>query len=126
MPSIREQRKIRLVQQAETLIDELLVWTDDTPEPNLTQIEDIVLQLRQRFSEEMAREVIEAQEAKQLAVGPPCPVCGQEMRYKGQKGIVPLTWVGDVVIERGYYHCESCRVGLFPPGHTARVGRQAL
>jgi len=126
MPSIREQRKIRLVQQAEILIDELLVWTDDTPEPNLSQIEDIVLQLRQRFSEEMAREVIEAQEAKQLAVGPPCPACGQEMRYKGQKGIVPLTWVGDVVIERGYYHCEGCKVGLFPPGHTARVGRQAL
>ena len=116
MPSIREQRNIRLMQQAESLIDELLDWTDDTPEPNLTQIEDIVLELRRRFSEEMAREVIEAQEAKQPAVGPPCPTCAREMRYKGQKGVTPLTWVGNVEIERGYYYCEGCEVGLFPPG----------
>lgn len=116
MPSTREQRKVRLMKEAESLIDELLDWTDSTPEPNLTQIEDIVLELRQRFSEEMAREVIEAQEAKQAAVGPPCPECGQEMRYKGQKSVVPQTWVGDVKIERGYYYCEGCKVGLFPPG----------
>lgn len=116
MPSTREQRKVRLMEQAESLIDELLDWTDNTSEPNLAQIEDTVLQLRKRFSEEMAQEVIEAQEAKQPVVGPPCPKCGQEMRYKGQKRVEPQTWVGDVEIERGYYYCEECKVGLFPPG----------
>lgn len=116
MSSTSEQRRARLVKEAESLIDELLDWNDNTSEPNLTQIEDVVLELRERFSEEMAREVIEAQEAKQLVVGPPCPKCGQEMRYKGQKGIAPQTWVGDVAFERGYYHCAKCKVGLFPPG----------
>jgi hypothetical protein len=104
------------MKQAESLIDELLDWTDNKPEPNLIQIEGIVLELRKRFSEEMAREVIEAQEAKQPGVGPPCPGCGQEMRYKGQKRVEPQTWVGDVEIERGYYHCAECKEGLFPPG----------
>jgi uncharacterized protein with PIN domain len=104
------------MKEAESLIDELLDWTDSTPQPNLTQIEEVVLELRKRFSEEMAQEVIEAQEAKQPVVGPPCPECEQEMRYKGQKSVAPQTWVGEVEMERGYYYCEECKVGLFPPG----------
>jgi hypothetical protein len=116
MPSTRKQSKVRLMQRAESLIDELLDWTASTPEPNLTQIEDTVLELRKRFSEEMAREVIAAQEAKQPVEAPACPKCGQKMTYKGQKDVTPQTWVGDVKIERGYYHCAACKVGLFPPG----------
>ncbi len=116
MPSTRERRKVRLMEQAEALIDELLDWADSTPEPNLTQIEDIVLQLRQRFGEGMVRGVVEAQGGKRPAVGPACPECGEEMRYKGQKQVAPQTWVGDVQIERGYYYCARCKVGVFPPG----------
>jgi uncharacterized protein with PIN domain len=111
-----EQRKVRLMKQAEGLIDELLDWSENTAEPNLTQIEEIVLDLRQQFSEEMAQEVIAAQEAKQPVPGPRCPKCGEEMRYKGQKKIEPQSWVGDLKIERGYYYCPECKEGLFPPG----------
>jgi hypothetical protein len=102
--------------QAESVIDELLDWNDQTTEPNLAQIEGIVLELRKRMSEEMAQEVIKAQEAKQPAVAPSCPKCGQAMTYKGQKPVAPQTWVGEVGIERGYYHCAKCKEGLFPPG----------
>ena len=116
MPSAREQREARLIMEAESVINELLDWSDDTPEPNLSQIEHVVLELRKRFSEAMAREVIRAQKAKQPAIGPPCPKCGQEMTYKGQKKVTPQTWVGDVKIKRGYYHCGTCRVGFFPSG----------
>jgi len=116
MPSGREQRKARLIKEAESVVNELLDWSDNTPEPNLSQIEHVVLELRKRFSEAMVREVIGAQEAKQAAIGPPCPKCGQEMRYKGQKKVTPQTWVGDVEIERGYYHCGTCKVGFFPSG----------
>jgi hypothetical protein len=115
MASTREQRKARLMKEAESVIDEMLDWSDNTREPNLTQIENIVLSLRKRFSEEMAREVIEAQEAKQPVVGPSCAQCGQKMTYKGQKKVTPQTWVGDVQIERGYYHCAGCGEGFFPP-----------
>ena len=116
MLSVRERRKVRLMKQAEGLLDELLAWNDKTTEPNLAQIEEVVLELRKRFSEEMAREVIEAQETKQPAVAPSCPRCGKVMTYKGQKRVKPQTWVGDVEIERGYYHCAGCKEGLFPPG----------
>ena len=116
MLKTRDQSKARLMKQAERVIDELLDWRDMTSEPNLAQIEEVVLELRKRFSEEMAREVIEAQEAKQLVVGPPCPKCKREMRYKGQKKVNPQTWVGDVAFERGHYYCAECKVGFFPLG----------
>jgi len=80
MPSTRAQIKGRLLQQAESVIDELMDWSDDTSQPSLTQIEDVVLKLRKRSSEAMAREMVEAQEAKQPAIGPACAKCGQEMR----------------------------------------------
>jgi hypothetical protein len=106
------------MKRAEDVVDRLMEWSEDTPEPTLTQIESIVLELREELSEEMAREVIEAQERKQLAVGPGCPKCGQEMRYKGQKRVRPQSWVGEVAFERGYYYCAQCKVGFFPLGRA--------
>jgi uncharacterized protein with PIN domain len=103
------------MKEAEDVIDELLDWSDSTPEPNLTQIEPVVLRLRKRLSEQMALEVINDQEARQPVLGPRCPACQQEMRYKGQKEVTVESWVGDLSIERGYYHCPDCKVGLFPP-----------
>jgi len=116
MPSDVEQRRARLLKEAESVIDELLDWSGETAEPNLSQIEHVVLELRKRFGETMAREVVGAQGARQPAIRPPCPRCGQEMTYKGQKKVMPQTWVGDVEIERGYYHCGKCQVGFFPSG----------
>jgi Zn finger protein HypA/HybF involved in hydrogenase expression len=126
MKSSREERKARLMKVAEEVIDELLDWSETTPEPNLTRIETEVGRLRKVLGEQMALEVIEGQEAKQLVPGPRCPECGQEMRYKGQKEVTVESWVGDLRVERGYYHCPDCQVGLFPPGSAARVAGQAL
>jgi uncharacterized protein with PIN domain len=117
--SSREERKVRLMKAAEEMIDELLDWSETTAEPNLTQIEAVVGRLRKTLGEQMASEAISAQEAKQLVPGPRCPECGQEMRYKGPKEVTVESWVGDLTIERGYYHCPDCKVGLFPPRPTA-------
>jgi ssDNA-binding Zn-finger/Zn-ribbon topoisomerase 1 len=117
--SSREQRKARLMNHAEAVIDKLLDWSEATPEPNLTQIEAFVRKLRKRLGEQMAMEVINAQEAKQPVWGSQCPTCQQEMRYKGQKEVTVESWVGDLRIERGYYHCPDCKAGLFPPRPTA-------
>jgi len=126
MKSSREERKARLMKVAEEVIDELLDWSETTAEPNLTQIEALVRRLRKTLGEQMALEVVNAQEARQPMPGPRCAECGQEMRYKGPKETTIESWVGDLTIERGYYHCPDCKVGLFPPGPTARVAGQAL
>jgi hypothetical protein len=116
MTRAREWKKARLVRQAEILIEEVLNWQEATERPNLTQIEEKILEVRRRFGQELAREVIEAQEEKQPVPGPKCKKCGQEMSYKGQKEVTPRTWLDKVSFERGYYYCKRCGVGFFPSG----------
>ena len=116
--SSREERKARLMKAAEEVISELLDWSETTVEPNLTQIEAEVGRLRKRLGERMASEAIDVQEARQPVPGPECPECGREMRYKGLKEVSVESWVGDLTIERGYYHCPDCKVGLSPPRPT--------
>jgi len=124
MNDTRAELKAELMTEAEVLIDELVEWTADTPAPSLTQIEDIVLKLRQRLSERMALAVIEAQAAVRPVPGPSCPTCGREMHYKDRKANTVESRVGCLPLERGYYYCAACDSGLFPPGSaTGSVGR---
>ena len=118
MPTSREEMKAKLMREAEAVIDELLDWHEATDQPNLGQVERKVLELRQRLSEQMSEVVIENQEAVRPVPGPACAGCGAEMRYKGMKENRVQSWVGELKLERGYYYCDQCRAGLFPPGPT--------
>ena len=114
----RAMQKAEMMKKAEAVIDELLDWQEKTKEPKLRQIEEKVLELRQQLSAEMAESVIEQQGAGRPVPGPSCRECGREMRYKGQKEKTVVSWVGELKLERGYYYCDQCRTGLFPPGPT--------
>lgn len=116
MKSKRADLKAKLMAQAEAEIETLLEWHEQTQVPTLSEIEEVVLEIRQRLSEGLALSVIEAQEQKRPVPGPACPECGREMSYKGEKGLSIETWVGELSLARGYYHCPTCKVGLFPPG----------
>jgi hypothetical protein len=119
MKHSREQKKTELLAEAEALIESLLDWDERTSKPNLRQIEDEVLALRRRFGQRLAKTVIEDQAAKQPAGNPPCPQCGEEMRYKGQKEASVESRLGTLTVERGYYYCARCQSGLFPPQRSA-------
>ncbi len=114
---IREQveMKAELMKEAEAMIDELMAWNKETQKPNLRQVEEIILKLRQKMSEQMAQKVIEGQESVHPVPGPVCDGCGKEMNYKGHKKKTITSWVGEVALERSYYYCNQCRTGLFPP-----------
>ena len=118
MDKSRAELKAKLMREAERAIDELLDWHLSTAKPNLGQVEQKVLVLRQRLSEQMSQTVIEAQAAVRPVPGPRCEQCGAEMRYKGLKRLQVSSWVGELQLDRGYYYCEACRIGLFPPGPT--------
>jgi hypothetical protein len=118
MALTRAQKEAKLAKAAQEAIQQLLEWDEKNPRPNLTQIEDIVLAVRQRLGQELASVVMEGQEAQQPAQLPLCPTCGEAMRYKGRKGKALESRVGGLEMERGYYHCAHCESGLFPPGPT--------
>ena len=112
----RAEQKARLMAKAEKLIDELLEWDEQTKRPNLTQIEEKVLELRKRMSAALAETVLEGQAGKEPVPGPKCPKCGKEMRYKGAKAVDVESRAGALKVERGYYYCPQCKESIFPPG----------
>ena len=119
MNKSRAEMKAELMKQAEAIIDELLEWQAETERPNFNQVEEKVLELRKKLSEKMAQVTVEGQEAVRPVPGPACPGCQREMRYKGMKDNTVSSWVGEVTFRRGYYYCDPCQRGLFPPGPTA-------
>jgi hypothetical protein len=118
MKATQEQKRARLLAAAEAAIDELLAWEATHKAPNLRQIEEEVLKLREEFGQELALTVLAGQEAVQPAAGVKCATCGREMRYKGQKPTELASWVVNGTLERGYYYCPACKQGFFPPGRT--------
>jgi hypothetical protein len=112
--------------EAEAAIDELLGWHEDTAAPTLTQIEDVVLELRRRLGERMTEVVVEDQEAVRPVPGPTCKTCGREMHYKGMKKVTVEGRTGRAKLARGYYYCDRCKSGLFPPGSAVGAQSKAL
>jgi DNA-directed RNA polymerase subunit RPC12/RpoP len=115
MKRTREEKRAELLQAAEAMIEELLDWEERTERPNLAQVENRVVQLRQQLGQRMAEVVIADQDAVQPAEAPVCPGCGERMRYKGQKRKTVESRLGTLTIARGYYHCSRCKKRLFPP-----------
>jgi DNA repair exonuclease SbcCD ATPase subunit len=121
MRKTREQRQAELQAKANELIQHLLDWTDETDKPNLTQMEDEILALREEMSRSMLESILSAQEATQPAEGGTCPTCGQPLRYKGRRSAQVESRIGAADLERGYYYCPHCQSGIFPPGSPAGV-----
>jgi uncharacterized protein with PIN domain len=118
MRRTREQMTAELMAAAKQAIDELMAWEEGTTAPNLTQIEEKVLEVRQRLSEEMAEIVIEAQLVREPYEAPVCVRCGEVMQAKGSKGKRVVSRVGTLAIERNHYYCPGCESGVFPPGRA--------
>ncbi len=110
-------QEAKTAMQAKTAeaLEEFWQWVEATPAPTLTQIEDAVLQFRQRIGQAMAQAAIQVQAAVQPVPGPRCPHCGQEMQLKGIKDKTITARVGNVDLERSHYYCPHCKEGLFPP-----------
>jgi uncharacterized protein with PIN domain len=116
MKTSQEKLKAEFLANAEALFDELMAWDEQTAEPDLSQIEEKVLQLRQRLGEQLAQAALARQEKRQPAEKMLCPQCGGELELKGQKGNRIESRLGSLALERSYYYCPRCRQGFFPPG----------
>jgi hypothetical protein len=55
-----------------------------------------------------------------------CPHCKESARFVGYRPKRIVSLVGDLKIERGYYHCSSCGQGHFPWDDVLRLSPQRL
>lgn len=121
MKKPRERVEKELESKAKEVIKRLLDWNDTHPAPDLTQIEEVVLDLREELGKEFAAGLLNSQE-KAEPVMERCRRCGGEMRNKGRKRKIVESRVGGIELERGYYYCPECGAGIFPPGSTVESG----
>lgn len=117
----RAEVKAELLELAEKRIEEVLSYGEKAERPSLSEIEGVVLRIRDELSVKLAEAVLNEQSQGRVVPGPSCPECGQEMGYKDSHGLDVTSWVGALRIERGYYHCAGCQRGLFPPRRTTQV-----
>lgn len=110
------QKEARLRKAADEMIAAFLAWDEENSAPTLTQIEDEILELRQRIGEEMLAVTLAGQALRQPTESAPCPECGAATRYKGEKGRAVESRVGGLELVRGHYYCACCKSGFFPPG----------
>lgn len=111
----RAERKAGLMQRAEGLIEQMLDWSESTAQPNLTQIEDLALDLRQQFGQALSQDAIAVQANVAPIVLPACAECGKTMRPKGLKPKTVLARVGELKLNRSHFYCPACERGFFPP-----------
>lgn len=116
MKKSEEQLRAEFLAEAGELFDEMMSWERETEKPDLSQIEELVLRLRERLGERMAEKLLLRQEERQPVERAVCPKCGQAMEDKGQKTTQVASRLGQLKVERGYYHCPGCGQGFFPPG----------
>lgn len=117
----REEVKAELLAFAEKRIEEVLQYGEEAKQPTFSEIEGTVLRIRDELGVKLAEAVVAAQEKGQVVPGPRCAQCGQEMGYKDRQGLQVTSWLGEIRIERGYYHCAACKRGLFPPGRATEI-----
>jgi hypothetical protein len=55
-----------------------------------------------------------------------CPHCKESARFVGYRPKRIVSLVGDLKVERGYYHCGSCGQGHFPWDDVLRLSPQRL
>ncbi len=126
MQGRREEMRAKLRAEADAIVEECLNWQEGAKAPTLTEMEDVVLMLRERLSKRMLELMVTEQEAVKPEAAPRCGQCGEVMTYKGQKKRGVGTRAGVLAMERAHYYCPGCEAGLFPPGPAVAGGGGVL
>ena len=109
----------RFVEKSEEVFDKAMEQGIAREDMTLSQIEEIVNEVKFELTSMLVESVIELQASRYTGPGPKCEGCGREMRYKGEKRRPEIiTSQGGIELERSYYYCKKCKSGLFPPGQA--------
>jgi hypothetical protein len=112
----KELLRQRFMAKAEEVFEKAIASGVEADELDLGEIEEAVEGLKFELTGTLVESVVEVRNRGERGPGPKCERCGREMRYKGKKRREVVTSQGKIELERAYYYCETCQVGIFPPG----------
>jgi len=104
------------------------------PEPTLAQVTETVWNLRQALTGGLTEAIVEhAHRGEHTRQQSRCPRCARLLKARAPVQRTVETLVGVVQLERPYFYCSACRVGLYPldevlglsPGRTQRDVQKA-
>ena len=111
-----DEFKARLMAEMEAEIEKLLGEAGTPSQVTLTEIEQAAGEAGRRIEQRIAQRLVEEAAQAQGQEKTKCPQCGGKLHYKGQKTRWVATVSGEVKVRRGYFYCEACGKGVFPPG----------
>jgi uncharacterized protein with PIN domain len=112
----KERLRQRFMAKAEEVFEKAMASGVEADEVSLSAIEETVEGLKFELTGTLVESVVEVRNKGARGPGPRCERCGRELRYKGKKRREVVTSQGKIELERAYYYCDKCRVGIFPPG----------
>lgn len=99
--------------------DDFDAWYEANPEATFDEIDEHLGRRRRAVLGELLELRLRQDDLGATPEAPRCEGCGKPMEFKGYltKSVQGLDIGAE--ISRAYFHCPTCKVGVFPPGPTA-------
>jgi len=128
--AIPPQAKKRIEKMAESFrkqLTELYQWSNcDENEPNAKEIEERMRKWVQRMGEDVQGLLIGGMDRNRRKGKSACPRCGLAVYWKGYEPRNYITSLGEMQIERAYYHHADCHCGWVPLDERLGLGASEL
>ncbi|MBX3082595.1 MAG: hypothetical protein KF716_13240 [Anaerolineae bacterium] len=110
------EMKAKLLAEAEAAIDKLLAKRSPANQITMREISQLAIESGQQVQAAVLHSLTQAsQRAEPAPAQLECQQCGRKMSYKGKRKRQVVADGGETAVERDYYYCSKCKVGIFPP-----------
>lgn len=113
MPNNRDELEKQLRAKAEESIRKLLDNLPDKSELTMTDIENLVGEMGHEVTQGATEAIAQHEQAEPCELI--CEGCRVRMQKRGKRKKQVVTKRGEIELDRQYYVCPQCGVGVFPP-----------
>jgi len=107
--------KAEIMAAFEATVDDLLGWAAGNPEEvTLDECERRMGDLLSKTANLILPALVQLIGTGKETEAPPCPACGEAMRYVGKRPYWHKNRWAAVQLQRAYYYCDACGEGLAP------------
>jgi hypothetical protein len=112
--------------RAEELWDDFDVWYKANPEATFDEMEEQLGRQRRAVLGKLLELRLRQDDLGATAEAPRCERCRKPMVFKGYLARSVQGLDVEAEITRAYFHCPTCKVGVFPPGPTVATEEREL